>query len=317
MAKVLYYYNLLEEVAEFKIVCPFHQDINPSMVVNLRKDAGFFHCFGCGASGDAADFVRLANPKKDDLGNLLLYHKILKSKKTKNLNLVNYDAIEKNSEYHEEYLDIAYNYYNCLSMTKWSSLAFEDEQYQVKKYMNRRGFNDDTLEKVKAKFSYSQSYPIIFPMFDNGEFKGWVSRTNNPFIEKKRKYLYNKGFSRKNTLVGDYGNNDTVIVVEGYMDRLKFIQAGYTNVVAILGWKMSELQIKKLKDKGVKYIVSALDNDSCGRRGTVYLRKHFDVIRFKFPENVKDPGEMKSKQITHALKKAKLAYRRLKDVTIE
>lgn len=33
-------------------VCPFHNDRNPSMKVDRR-----FHCFGCGADGDAVDFV--------------------------------------------------------------------------------------------------------------------------------------------------------------------------------------------------------------------------------------------------------------------
>ena len=49
------------EVAEFygfsvnragMIACPFHNDRTPSMKVDKR-----FHCFGCGADGDAVDFV--------------------------------------------------------------------------------------------------------------------------------------------------------------------------------------------------------------------------------------------------------------------
>lgn len=35
-----------------KIICPFHNDKNPSMKVDSR-----FHCFGCGADGDVIDFV--------------------------------------------------------------------------------------------------------------------------------------------------------------------------------------------------------------------------------------------------------------------
>lgn len=34
------------------IACPFHNDRTPSMKVDKR-----FHCFGCGADGDAVDFV--------------------------------------------------------------------------------------------------------------------------------------------------------------------------------------------------------------------------------------------------------------------
>ena len=129
-------------------------------------------------------------------------------------------------------------------------------------------------------------------MLDNGKFKGWVCRTMVKSIEKRRKYLYNEGFSRATTLVGNYGSKDYVFVVEGYMDRLKFIQNGEENVVAILGWKMSDQQIQKLKDKGICKVISALDNDTCGKKGTEFLKKHFQVHRFCYLKGIKDPGEM-------------------------
>ena len=129
-------------------------------------------------------------------------------------------------------------------------------------------------------------------MLDNGKFKGWVCRTMLKSVEAKRKYLYNEGFSRATTLVGNYGSKDYVIVVEGYMDRLKFAQFGEENVVAILGWKMSPQQIQKLKDKGINKVISALDNDVCGKKGTEFLKQHFDVTRFAYLKGVKDPGEM-------------------------
>ena len=81
------------------------------------------------------------------------------------------------------------------------------------------------------------------------------------------------------------------------MDRLKFIQYGITNVVAILGWKMSGEQELKLKKSGIKYIISALDNDRCGKKGTEYLKSRFpNVYRFKYMKGIKDPGEMTKAQ---------------------
>lgn len=38
-------------------LCPLHSDKNPSML--FQDDSGRFRCFGCGKSGDAADFVSL------------------------------------------------------------------------------------------------------------------------------------------------------------------------------------------------------------------------------------------------------------------
>jgi len=40
----------------WKGVCPFHADTDPSFNVNPERQ--FFHCFGCGASGDVFEFVR-------------------------------------------------------------------------------------------------------------------------------------------------------------------------------------------------------------------------------------------------------------------
>jgi hypothetical protein len=41
----------------WKILCPFHNDTDPSCSVNLEK--GLFHCFGCGVEGDKVKFVKL------------------------------------------------------------------------------------------------------------------------------------------------------------------------------------------------------------------------------------------------------------------
>ena len=40
---------------EFKACCPFHNEKTPSFYVNDEK--GFYHCFGCGAHGDAIRFL--------------------------------------------------------------------------------------------------------------------------------------------------------------------------------------------------------------------------------------------------------------------
>ena len=42
--------------ATYTGLCPFHAEHTPSFHVEQRK--GFFHCFGCGASGDVITFVQ-------------------------------------------------------------------------------------------------------------------------------------------------------------------------------------------------------------------------------------------------------------------
>src|SRR5207342_1614773 len=43
-------------VGAMKGLCPFHDERSPSF--NVRPQAGFYHCFGCGESGDVYSFLR-------------------------------------------------------------------------------------------------------------------------------------------------------------------------------------------------------------------------------------------------------------------
>ena len=83
LAKVLWYYNLIPSVdrAVQKIICPFHDDVNPSVIIDLQE--GRWYCFGCGKSGDARKFVSEMEHKYNGLNDLqssLKFNKILKSK---------------------------------------------------------------------------------------------------------------------------------------------------------------------------------------------------------------------------------------------
>lgn len=296
LAKVLWYYNLIPDVnsSTQKIVCPFHGDVNPSMLVNLEEGSWF--CFGCQRSGKAEHFVREMERKYHNLNDLQAYKqylKILKSNKCSNIH-VDPVRLHKAKLPPKQLYDEAYDYYHGLRTVDWQH-DDEPEVVAAREYMDKRGFSPKTLSKCKAKVTYNDYYGLIFPMLDNGKFRGWVCRTMRKDVEQRRKYLYNEGFSRATTLCGEYGTEDWVIVVEGYMDRLKFVQNGITNVVAILGWKMSAQQEARLKAAGIKHVLSALDNDECGRKGTAYLKTIFgvkNVSRWQYLKGIKDPGDM-------------------------
>jgi hypothetical protein len=51
--------RLVRRGHEYVGLCPFHSEKTPSFYV--VEDKGFFHCFGCGAHGDAIDFVARAD----------------------------------------------------------------------------------------------------------------------------------------------------------------------------------------------------------------------------------------------------------------
>lgn len=309
LAKVLAYYDLLRDYNSGvqKIVCPFHQDVNPSLLVNL-KDGNWF-CFGCNLSGTAYDFVKLVEKKYNGLNELQAlqkYTKILKSNKVSDIKFSTHSKMTKKSC--KDLYNEAYDYYHGLKKVNWSEIS-SLEEYNAKQYMEHRGFTAKTLNSCKAKVTYNDNYSLIFPMLDNGKFKGWVCRTVIKEIEAKRKYLYNTGFRRANTLVGDYGKKSYVIVTEGYMDRLKMLQCGESNVVAILGWKMSDRQIEKLKQQNIKVVISALDNDECGKKGTKFLRKHFKVVRWQYLKGIKDPGDFTQELFDKMYKKTMIKFK--------
>jgi DNA primase len=304
LAKVLKYYGYPVEMQEVqKIVCPFHEDANPSMLINLAE--GSWYCFGCQLAGDAFQFVKNMERKyhgsTSDLEMLLDYQRILKSDEVSDIKIT--QAIKKAKLPRKELYDQAYDYYHGLKKIDWGTDK-QEETITCLSYMQERGFAVDTLNKVGAKITYNNSYPIIFPMMDNGKFRGWVCRTTDENIAKKRKYLYNEGFSRATTLVGNYKDEEVIFVVEGYMDRLKFIQNGVDNVVAILGWKMSQQQREKIYNSKIKVVVSALDNDVCGRKGTEYLKTIFPkVYRWTYLKGIKDPGDMSKELFAKMYKK--------------
>lgn len=299
IAKVLWYYNVPLPQSGNKIICPFHGDKNPSMVVDYEK--GACYCFGCQKWYSPFDFVREMEREENgqtDLQLYLKYLRILKSEKCSNINF-KVARPKKRGDVKQLY-DVAYDYYHGLPRVDWAE-SDVPEVGEMRHYMRKRGFAPETLTAAGARVTYRNPYMLIFPMLDNGIFRGWVSRTSDPIVAKTRKYLYNKGFSRIDTLVGNYKDCSYVFVVEGYMDYLKFVQFGYPNCVAILGWKITQPQIKKLHDAGITRVVSAVDNDSCGRDGSDYLSRNFDTIRFFFESGIKDVGEMDHMTFCYAM----------------
>ena len=293
MERVLYYYGFmdLENVqARFKIVCPFHDDLNPSMVIDLNKQSCY--CFGCGVSVNAIKFVMKIEGITDILEAAVKMKAIYGKSKGKFVK----EKIECNNVGFELGIKLAKEFYHSCRVIDWLRLDNH--------YLFDRGFEPSILNECKTRITGSYKYPIIFPMYDNGNFVGILQRTTNSVIASRRKYLYNSGFSREKAVVGKYFK-DWAIITEGYLDKVKFNQFGMSNVAAILGWKITKKQAIKLRLVTNK-IVCALDNTPSGEDGYKYLKKlGFEVVRFPFPEDIKDPGEMNKYVFNKAYKELK------------
>lgn len=309
----LKHYNIYQEDDQYKIICPFHGDKNPSLQIN--KQTGFFYCYGCGLSGGAFELVKNYEPNLSPIEIYKKLHSFVKEGKggiggrdvyTYTNLPYTHSFVDSKTKYREG-IKLAKDFYFNLPETNWYKLP--EEAIPILRYMKHRGFTTSTLKKFGAKFTYNKNYPIVFPMYDNGIFRGYVMRTDDPTVEDQRKYMYNKEFRRRITLPGDY-KNSTVILVEGFLDMLKAKQYGIKYVAAVLGWKLTSEQFEKLKRCGVKTIICALDNDECGRKGYKYLKRicsvnHISVKRIRYPKTMKDMGDLNEENSKLILKQIK------------
>lgn len=309
---LLKHFGLFQPEELYKVICPFHDDRNASMQINVNK--AFFYCYAeCGAKGGSLELYRsfwlLKHPNENppsDLQCLLAIKKIVKEAQAdgtsniyNNYNNTSY-SVENSKVSYKEGITQARVFYFNLPVPNWYKPSkveeVEEETRQCKAYMKSRGFGSKLLTDAQAKPSLNKWYPIVFPLFENGIFRGYVMRTFDKEVEANRKYMYNRGFKRERTVAGEF-KHETVLIVEGYLDKLKANQLGIKYVAAILGWKLTQTQIKKLQKAGVKRILCGTDNDEAGRKGYRYMKRiakasGFQVKRIRFPKGVKDIGEI-------------------------
>ena len=91
----------------------------------------------------------------------------------------------------------------------------------------------------------------------------YLNSPQTPLFDKSRVLF---GLDRAKRAIRD---DETAIIVEGYMDVIQAHQAGFMNVVAQMGTAMTEAQLKTLAPRWAKKIVLALDADSAGQSATM------------------------------------------------
>lgn len=311
---LLKYYGIYQPEELYKIVCPFHNDRNASLQINIPK--AFFFCYAeCGAKGSTLElyksYYKLQHPNKEipsDVKCWVEIKRILKNPKLTNIDNIystytTLPFVEKVS--YKEGLSQGRSYYYNLPTPNWFrpslNSVVEEETRLCKQYMANRGFKPIILKQAGAKPSLNKYYPIVIPLLENGKFRGYVMRTFDPVVEQQRKYMYGRGFKRERTLPGEFGtkiHTSSVVIVEGYLDKLKGNQIGIKSIAAILGWKVSSTQVEILKKAKIKTIICATDNDEAGNKGYRYFKRiadvhGFKVVRLHFPKGIKDMGDIK------------------------
>jgi len=260
-------------------LCPFHSEKTPSFTVNKEKQ--FFHCFGCGESGDLITFyMKIENLDfKEAVKNLALelgleVNSDDESTKKENLLLdINKFACEffqkklKNSEFAQNYLK------------KRQIEPKTQEIFQIGYNPNDNSLIDFLLKKYSIKLLNesgitSNNYNIfagrlMFPISDEyGKIVGFSGRALHD--DQKAKYINTKEtsiFSKQRLLYGfDKAKNhikDYLIVCEGYFDCIRLHQEGLQCTSATMGTNLSDYHIRLIK-RFTNKIYFNFDSDEAG-----------------------------------------------------
>ena len=125
---------------EYKACCPFHQEKTPSFTIN--DDKQFYHCFGCGAHGDAIGFVM----QHDNL-SFIEAVEVLASKAGMQVPKSSPQEIEKAKKQKSLYglMDFATAWYQ--------NQLFLPENNHIQAYLSDRGLTTETLQIFRIGFA--------------------------------------------------------------------------------------------------------------------------------------------------------------------
>ena len=283
----------------FKGLCPFHKEKTPSFMVSPAKQ--IYHCFGCGAGGNAIGFL-MKYENMDfidaikilaDKANISLPRTSGASKTSSSLAERLYSVNNVACNLYQENLSggeagHAYNYFKERGLTdktiKHFRLGFARDSWQgLINYGKAKDVGLADLEKaglVLQNAAGGNWYDrfrnrIIFPIFDiRHRVLGFGARTldtstpkyiNSPetYIYTKGKHLYGLNLSKEQIRRQDYA-----IIVEGYFDLIVPFQNEIQNVVATLGTALTPEQISALR-RFTKNVIMVYDSDKAGEAATL------------------------------------------------
>ncbi len=312
-----HYIELRKNGANWKCVCPFHDDSNPSLVVSPSKQ--IYHCFSCGAGGDSIKFV-------------MEYEKLSYP-----------ESIEKLADMYNFSLDYTANDGKIKEDRKLLeniNTFFRknlDHQESAMVYIKERGIGEASVEKFELGYASSSSKSMNFlsssgysvseavdvgvaGIGDNGgsyarfieritfairsasgKIVGFGGRTITGHQAKYINSPQTKLFNKSSLLYGynfakdSIYQNRSVIVTEGYLDVVMLHQAGFTNAVATLGTALTKEHIP-LISRGDPKVILAYDGDSAGVSAALKASMMLSVVGIEggvvLFSNNQDPADM-------------------------
>ena len=274
-------------------LCPFHTEKSPSFSVNA--EAGFYHCFGCGVSGDAITFVREtehldfvdAVRRLADKAGITIREDSASGRDSQRRKVF-LDAMETATEwYHQRLLtgadagpardylrsrgydgEVVRRFRLGWAPDDWDALCAAlrlDEEVVVGAglgFVNRRGRLQDAFRaRVLFPICDPSGHPValggrVLPgSSDPAKYK---NSTETP-IYSKRRTLYALNWAKQDII-----RSGEVVVCEGYTDVIGFFEAGVPRAVATCGTALAEEHVRLLKNFATR-VVLAFDADGAGQ----------------------------------------------------
>jgi DNA primase len=274
---------------EVNIFCPFHKNLHsPAFYINIKT--GLWQCFNpsCGKKGNFRQLYKQVTGKpftKD----IKLDHQALQNTIDRDLN---YEEGEKDQL---NISDVEIDYDNQDMLSNLITLA-------------ERGLEYETLETFEVGYSMPKER-VVIPVRD-AQYKlvGFIGRAVKS--EQEPRYLYNKGFKRADVLfnIQNAKAYNSCIIVEGSIDAMFIHQAGFPNVVATLGSRVSEYQYKLMR-RYFDSITIFSDNDAAGeqmKHDILNACSGKELYTVELPADKKDAGEMTQEEIINTLTNKKI-----------
>lgn len=280
---------------EYKGLCPFHNEKTPSFTV--VEDKGFYHCFGCGAHGDAIGFImqtaNLSFPEAVESlaaeAGLAVPKPTPEAAEQARREADLHDVLELAARFFESQLRLpegqtARRYFENRGLTSETidrfRLGYAPAGNALKTALGREGVREEQLvaaglarraEGEERIYDYFRDR-VMFPISDRRgrviAFGGRVLDDRQPkYLNSPDTPVFHKGQVLYGLAQARQPARDTgrILVCEGYMDVIALSQAGFAHAVAPLGTALTEQQIRELWRLAPEPALM-FDGDAAGRR---------------------------------------------------
>ena len=303
------YFSLEKRGSNYWACCPFHHEKTASFSIN--ESGQFYHCFGCGASGDviklvsemeSLDFIDTVKLLAERAG-LQMPQTAVDNRRTAD-NKRRRDTILKimndcahfyldnlnsgNADAHIQYIlnrKIPANVVRSFGLG--ASLNFDD----LPRFLLRKGYSKQdildsgTVNEVKGRLVDAQGGRLIFPIINaldevvafGGRILGKADfakykNTKETVVFNKSKTLYNINLLKK---LKRSQTIKEVIMVEGYMDAISLYSSGFKNVVASMGTSLTQDQARLIK-RYTDTVLISYDGDAAGQKANL---RGLDILK--------------------------------------